>query len=68
MREGYEPGAQRAFVLARVLQKHDVWITNSHHPELAEGCLMHTSDNPDDAIEPGSDVLIIPDAINTLLQ
>jgi nickel-dependent lactate racemase len=67
MRSGYEPGAQRAFVLARVLREHDVWVTNSEHPELVADCLFEAADHPEDAIEPGSDVLVVPDALNTLL-
>jgi nickel-dependent lactate racemase len=67
MREGYEPGAQRAFVVARTLKEHDIWITNSEHPEIVEDCLMHAADSVDDAVEPGSDVLVVPDALSTLL-
>ena len=67
MREGYEPGAQRAFVLARVLRDHDVWVTNSECPDLVKDCLLHASDTVERAIEPGSDVLVVPDALNTLL-
>ncbi|SHH57563.1 lactate racemase domain-containing protein [Halobaculum gomorrense] len=67
MREGYEPGAQRAFVLARALRDHEVWITNSAHPALVEECLMHAAASPVEAIEPGSRVLVVPDALNTLL-
>ncbi|MFC7095973.1 lactate racemase domain-containing protein [Halobaculum marinum] len=67
MREGYEPGAQRAFVLARALRDHEVWITNSEHPEVVEDCLMHAADSPEEAIEPGSRVLVVPDALSTLL-
>jgi nickel-dependent lactate racemase len=68
MRRGYEPGAQRAFVLARVLRSHDVWITNSQHPALVEDCLMHAADSPEAAIEPESKVLVVPSAIDTLLR
>ena len=68
MRDGYEPGAQRAFVLARVLRSYDVWITNSQHPQLVADCLMHAADSPENAIDSGSRVLVVPDAINTLLQ
>jgi len=68
MREGYEPGAQRAFVLARVLRNYEVWMTNSQHPELVDDCLMHAADSPEEAIDPGSRVLVVPDAINTLLR
>ncbi len=67
MREGYEPGAQRAFVVARVLREHDVWITDSERPEIAEECLMRTAPSVEDAIEPGSRILVVPDALNTLL-
>ncbi len=67
MATGYEPGAQRAFVVARVLREHDLWVTNSQHPEIVEDCLMHAAESVEDAIEPGSEVLVVPDALNTLL-
>ena len=67
MRSGYEPGAQRAFVVARVLREYDVFVTNSRAPEVVEECLMEARDSVEDAVEPGSDVLVVPDALNTLL-
>ncbi|NUC70911.1 DUF2088 domain-containing protein [Haloterrigena sp. SYSU A558-1] len=67
MRTGYQPGAQRAFVVARVLRDHDLYVTNSDAPEVVEECLMHAADDVADALEPGSEVLVIPDALNTLL-
>ena len=67
MRTGYEPGAQRAFVVARALRDHDVFVTDSQHPEIVEDCLMQARENVADAVEPGSDVLVVPDALNTLL-
>ena len=67
MAEGYEPGAQRAFVLARVLRDHDVWITNSEHPDIVEECLMKYAPTVAEAIDPGSRVLVVPDALTTLL-
>jgi len=67
MKEGYEPGAQRAFVLARCLRDHRVWMTNSEHPDLVEACLLSAAPDPTAAIEPGSDVLVVPDALATLL-
>jgi nickel-dependent lactate racemase len=67
MRAGYEPGAQRAFVVARALRDHDVYVTNSEHPEVVEDCLMHARDSVEAAVEPGSDVLVVPDALDTLL-
>ncbi|MDQ2049477.1 lactate racemase domain-containing protein [Natronolimnohabitans sp. A-GB9] len=67
MREGYEPGAQRAFVVARVLREHDLYITNSEAPTVVEDCLMHAEADVADALESGSEVLVVPDALNTLL-
>jgi nickel-dependent lactate racemase len=67
MAEGYDPGAQRAFVLARVLREHDVWITNSESPDVVEECLLQTAESVSAAVDPGSDVLVVPDALNTLL-
>ncbi|WP_302080471.1 lactate racemase domain-containing protein [Salinibaculum rarum] len=67
MAQGYEPGAQRAFVVARVLREHDVWVTNSDSAEIVEDCLMYAANTVEDAVEPGSDVLVVPDALNTLL-
>ncbi|MFT4890227.1 MAG: nickel-dependent lactate racemase [Halobacteriales archaeon] len=67
MREGYEPGAQRAFVVARVLRDYDVFVTNSDAPDVVEACLMAPRDDVADAVEAGSTVLVVPDALNTLL-
>lgn len=67
MREGYEPGAQRAFVVARALRECDAYVTNSEHPEVVEECLMSASATVRDAVAPGSDVLVVPDALNTLV-
>ncbi|QLG49168.1 lactate racemase domain-containing protein [Natrinema halophilum] len=67
MREGYEPGAQRAFVVARVLRDHDLFVTNSDAPDVVEDCLMHAECDVADALEDGTEVLVIPDAVNTLL-
>jgi nickel-dependent lactate racemase len=67
MADGYDPGAQRAFVVSRVLREYDIWVTNSQAPDVVEECLMHAAPSPADAIEPGSDVLVVPDALNTLL-
>ncbi|WP_459191414.1 lactate racemase domain-containing protein [Halosimplex sp. J119] len=67
MREGYEPGAQRAFVVARALRDHDIYVTDSDSPEIVEECLMHSRESVTDAVEPGSDVLVVPDALDTLL-
>jgi nickel-dependent lactate racemase len=68
MAEGYRPGAQRAFVVARVLRQYDIWVTNSEHPDVVEDCLMHAADSPADAIDSGSEVLVVPEALSTLLR
>ncbi|AXG10329.1 lactate racemase domain-containing protein [Haloplanus rubicundus] len=67
MRAGYDPGAQRAFVVARTLREADVYVTNSERPEVVEECLLHAADRVEDAVDPGCDVLVVPDALNTLL-
>ncbi|GAB7020023.1 lactate racemase domain-containing protein [Halostagnicola bangensis] len=67
MRRGYQPGAQRAFVVARVLREHDITVANSTSPAVVEDCLMSARADVADAVEPGSDVLVVPDALNTLL-
>jgi len=67
MLDGYEPGAQRAFVVARALRDHDVYVTDSRSPEVPEACLMHAREHVADAVEPGSDVLVVPKALSTLL-
>ncbi|PSQ43714.1 hypothetical protein BRD07_01340 [Halobacteriales archaeon QS_9_68_42] len=67
MRSGYDPGAQRAFVLARALREHDVYVTNSRVPAVVENCFMQARGSVADAVEAGSDVLVVPDALNTLL-
>ncbi|MFB6160772.1 MAG: lactate racemase domain-containing protein [Haloferacaceae archaeon] len=67
MRQGYEPGAQRAFVVARALLDHDIYVTHAERPDVVEECLMHAAETVEDAVEPGSDVLVVPDALNTLV-
>jgi nickel-dependent lactate racemase len=67
MKRGYEPGAQRAFVVARALRDHPTYITDSHAAEVVEACLMHAQGSVPDAVRPGSDVLVVPDALHTLL-
>ena len=67
MRDGYGAGAQRAFVVARTLRDHDVYVTDSEHPEVVEACLMRARESVADAVDAGSDVLVVPDALDTLL-
>jgi nickel-dependent lactate racemase len=67
MRTGYEPGAQRAFVVARALRDHEAWITNSESPDVVSDCLLHPAESVEAAVDPGSRVLVVRDALNTLL-
>jgi hypothetical protein len=67
MSDGYEPGAPRAFVVAQVLRDYDIYVTNSDSPDVVENCLMHARASVADAVDPGSRVLVVPDALNTLL-
>ncbi|MEY7852000.1 lactate racemase domain-containing protein [Natrarchaeobius sp. A-rgal3] len=66
MRRGYESGAQRAFVVARVLRDHDIVVTDTDSPSVVEECLMRAKPHVTDALESGDDVLVVPDALNTL--
>ena len=66
-RPGRSPSAQRAFVLARALRDHDVYVTDSRSPAVVENCLMEAEATVADAVDPGSEVLVVPDALNTLL-
>lgn len=68
MKAGYEPGAQRAFVVARALREHDIWITNTETPSVVEECLLQTAETVEAAVEPGSEVLVVPDSLNTLIR
>jgi nickel-dependent lactate racemase len=68
MQKGYEPGAQRAFVVARSLRDHDLWVTNSQNPAVVEDCLMSSAPGIADAIEPDSNVLVVPESLDTLLR
>ncbi|WP_350356174.1 lactate racemase domain-containing protein [Halorarius halobius] len=68
MREGYDPGAQRAFVVARALCNHDCYVTNSESPDIVEDCLLQARPNVSDAVDPDSEVLVAPRALETLLS
>lgn len=72
-RDGYPAGAQRAFVVAKVLQECDVIIVGSEHPQLVTEMKMIPADDMDEAFgfvedKHGKDVdmLIVPHAIQTL--
>ncbi len=72
-RTGYPPGAQRAFVMAKVLEKARVIVVGSERPDVVRDCKMVPVDSMDDALhlaarELGArlDVLIVPHAMLTL--
>ena len=72
-RTGYPPGAQRAFIMAKVLEEAQVVIVGSKHPDLVEACKMIPAETVDEALGivaetlgPELDVLIVPHALLTL--
>ncbi|MEF8781453.1 MAG: lactate racemase domain-containing protein [Haloferacaceae archaeon] len=68
LQRGYEPGAQRAFVLARALRDADLWVTNAGGAAPVDSPLVRTTPDVVDAIPAGSRVLVVPDAIHTLVR
>jgi nickel-dependent lactate racemase len=72
-RNGYPPGQQRAFVMAKVLEESNVIIVGSECPELVTACKMIPAATMEDALElasaklgPACQVLIVPHAMLTL--
>lgn len=72
-RNGYPPGQQRAFVMAKVLEKSHVVIVGSECPELVSACKMIPAPTMEAALEiafaqlgPAPDILIVPHAMLTL--
>ena len=73
-RNGYPPGQQRAFVMAKVLEKTQVIVVGAEDPELVASAKMirrrrrWTRPLPSCAESLGSDldVLIVPHALLTL--
>ena len=72
-KNGYPPGQQRAFVMAKVLEESNVVIVGSECPDLVTACKMIPSATMEEAIELAStklgsdcDVLIVPHAMLTL--
>jgi nickel-dependent lactate racemase len=72
-RNGYPPGQQRAFVMAKVLEQAQVVIVGSECPDLVAACKMIPAATMDQALElaggelgPACDVLIVPHAMLTL--
>jgi hypothetical protein len=72
-RNGYPPGQQRAFVMAKVLEQTHVIIVGSESPDLITACKMIPAATMKDAliiaekeIGKSADVLIVPHALLTL--
>jgi nickel-dependent lactate racemase len=72
-RNGYPPGQQRAFVMAKVLEQNKVVIVGSEYPGLVSDCKMIPARSMDEAFDlaatelgPACQVLIVPHALLTL--
>lgn len=72
-RNGYPPGQQRAFVMAKVLEESHVIIVGSECPDLVSACKMIPAATMAEALEfasarlgPACRVLIVPRATLTL--
>ncbi|HBX68333.1 MAG TPA: nickel-dependent lactate racemase, partial [Chloroflexi bacterium] len=70
---GYPPGQQRAFVLAKVLEHNPIIIVGSEHPELVRDCKMIPAETMEAALALAAqslgetcEVLIVPHAMLTL--
>ncbi len=72
-RNGYPPGQQRAFVMAKVLERSKVVIVGSECPDLVRDCKMIPAATMEEALQLAAsdlgtscDVLIVPHAMLTL--
>ena len=72
-RNGYPPGQQRAFVMAKVLEKAKVVIVGSECPDLVAACKMIPAATIEEALQLAASelgfscsVLIVPHALLTL--
>ncbi|HTY63958.1 MAG TPA: nickel-dependent lactate racemase [Acidobacteriota bacterium] len=72
-RNGYPPGQQRAFVMAKVLEKTQVIIVGSECPDIVAACKMIPAATMDEAVQLATaklgtscDCLIVPHAMLTL--
>jgi hypothetical protein len=72
-RNGYPPGQQRAFVLAKVLEQNQIVIVGSEYPDLVSDCKMIPAETMEEALGVAEqslgkpcDVLIVPHALLTL--
>jgi nickel-dependent lactate racemase len=72
-RNGFPPGQQRAFVMAKVLEQAQVIIVGSERPDLVEDCKMTPAATVEEALALASrsagadaEVLVVPHALLTL--
>ncbi|MBP2667710.1 MAG: hypothetical protein H6Q76_2690 [Firmicutes bacterium] len=72
-RNGYPPGQQRAFVIAKVLEQSHIIIVGSECPDLVAACKMIAAATMEEAVQiairdrgPDCDALIVPHALLTL--
>ena len=73
-RTGYPPGAQRAFVMAKVLEKNEVIVVGSETPDVVRQLKMIAAATMDEALQMASErigrkdleVLVVPHALLTL--
>jgi hypothetical protein len=72
-RNGYPPGQQRAFVMAKVLEQTKVVIVGSECPELVSACKMIPAATMQEAVALATKelgvscrVLVVPHAMTTL--
>jgi nickel-dependent lactate racemase len=72
-KNGYPPGQQRAFVMAKVLEKTRVIIVGSECPDTVAACKMIPATTMEEALQIAGkatgfscDVLIVPHALLTL--
>ena len=71
---GYPPGAQRAFIIAKVLEKIDIIVVGSKTPDLIRQVHMIPADDMESAFRISAqkigrkhlDALIVPHAMLTL--
>ena len=71
---GYPPGAQRAFIIAKVLEKVDIIVVGSETPDIIRQVHMIPADDMETAFNictrkigrPDLDILIVPHALLTL--
>jgi len=72
-KNGYPPGQQRAFVMAKVLEQNKVVIVGSECPDVVSQCKMLPAATIEEALAmaaadlgPNLDVLVVPHALLTL--